>query len=312
MDRQGILIVSPSENVLSAVTTRLVGANGLATERRDEVDSGSWTYTSAIYKADNKYYTANIPIGWCSDLSQMRGDDMVSVWPALVFVVDPETRTFFEELIFWWESYDDRFNADIPLVVAFGLSTTDDRVLLDRVSNWCIDHGFELIEINEIDPCSENNDHHSRIDVVEDVNTNRETGIARLQDALQAYIWPHATMKENVHRGRLAHASSSHGSTQSDSDRDDNDNEFKSLLLYDDLEPDADQLLFEKVMAMSQGMWLQICFFLICRSYVSVVELFRRYVLNHTHCRVSFLGNDGCRKWQEKETHDGLLTVSIQ
>lgn len=167
----GILLVGPHENILSSVTERLVGKGN-----SPSIVHSTSSYTRAVYTVDNKYYSADIPIGWCLDLSHMVGD---SRWPAIVFVVDIDTMSFFDEMVSWWESASN-YTVDIPLVVAWGLCRDTHASFLDQVMEWCIDHGFELIEI-----------HHDDVPSGQD----REMGMGRLEDALQAHAWPHASMK---------------------------------------------------------------------------------------------------------------------
>ena len=212
-NQHGILLVGPNKHTLSAITKRLVGVDNLTVIQQGDV--------YAMYHADNKYYSADIPVGWCLDLSQVKshmveGD---SQWPALVFVVDSDTMSFFDEIVSCWESYD---SVEIPLVVAWGLCREAHASFLSDAMEWCIEHGFELIHVDDME--QEDNQKNTTASTT----TNRESGIDRLEDALQAHAWPHASMK----------APGFQNTTR--------------LLDDDDLETDPDQMLFEKILAIRQ------------------------------------------------------------
>jgi len=214
----GILLVGPHENILSSVTERLVGKGN---------SPSTSSYTRAVYTVDNKYYSADIPIGWCLDLSHMVGD---SRWPAIVFVVDIDTMSFFDEMVSWWESASND-TVEIPLVVAWGLCRDTHASFIDQVMEWCIDHGFELIEI-----------HHDDDDTIPS-GQDREMGMGRLEDALQAHAWPHASMKrqQGVVPCNAPHL-------------DDFDN--------DDDDDDSDQMMFKKIMEIRQRTCTYVCIYI--------------------------------------------------
>lgn len=231
----GILLVGPNENTLSTVTERLVGEGNTSTRQRSVLSSvtiersASYTLlngyvTRAVYTVDNKYYSADIPVGWCLDLSRMLGD---SRWPAIVFVLDPETVSFFDEMVLWWESMSE-YKVDIPLVVAWGLCRDTHASFVGRVMEWCIDHGFELIEID-----------HPEDEEVE--CQDRDRGMARLEDALQAHAWPHAFMKRQTVPDLTRTCGGEDAAPHAD---------LEGQL--EDLDTDPDHMMFEKMMAITQ------------------------------------------------------------
>lgn len=161
----GIVLVGPCQTLLSTVAHHLVVTSD---------DNSSLDY---IYHIDNKYYTADIPVRLCSDLPAV---ERQACCPAVVFVFDRLNLSFFEEIVGWWERYDGRHEIDIPLLMAWDVDQEEDAAFMSRALEWCADHGFELIEpLTDADNGAQ----------------NRETGVPRLQDALQAYMWPHAVMK---------------------------------------------------------------------------------------------------------------------
>jgi len=164
----GIVLVGPCHTLLSTVAQHLVVSSG---------DNSSLDYT---YHIDNKYYIADIPVRLCSDLAAVERQPCC---PAVVFVFDRLNLSFFEEITGWWETYDGRSEIDIPLLMAWDVDPEEDAAFMSRALEWCADHGFELIEpLTDSDGGIE----------------SRENGVPRLQDALQAYMWPHAVMKRTL------------------------------------------------------------------------------------------------------------------
>lgn len=248
-NHHGILFVGPNKHTLRTVTTHLVGYRSVTDDTNDDDDDENtstllWS-TCGMYTADNKYYSADIPVGWCFDMSHMPSD---TIWPAIVFILDEDTMSFFDDMTSWWEQCDEPPRLDVPLVVAWGLCQERHASFLRQVLDWCIDHGFEMIEIDDQCPTVE----------------NRDAGMHRLEDALQAHVWPHASMKKRHHQH-------DDGVEEQDCYSEDN---------LDDSDPD--QMLFEKMMALSQRTCLVSCY----RIYMKLVTR-----IDYVHvCRVSIPG----------------------
>lgn len=173
---RGIAVLGTSDDILKSVAEELSNLRS----------------THGVYCIDNKYYSASVPIRFDSDVEVLveevfQGDKGVE---ALVVVIDASSKDFlFDRFAPWWEDvmnvYQDT-SVEISLVFCrdMNMGQEEHAPFLVQAQDWCVDQGFELIEGQRYD---------------EKGIADCETGMVRLEDALQAHMWPGAVMKTRAH-----------------------------------------------------------------------------------------------------------------
>ncbi|XP_067666807.1 alpha- and gamma-adaptin-binding protein p34-like [Haliotis asinina] len=134
---------------------------------------------------DTKYYTADVNL--CTSLSRTIGNqEFATSVQAFIVYFDPKQESTFE-LVKAWMPYLEQIEPEILILVCNNSSHTD---AVGRISaqQWCIDNGFELVELN---PEVDNEDEDLEDDFVE------TTGIKRIIQALHAHTWPNLILKQN-------------------------------------------------------------------------------------------------------------------
>ncbi|KAI8100683.1 hypothetical protein M9434_005074 [Picochlorum sp. BPE23] len=145
--------------------------------------------THGVYCIDNKYYSASVPIRFDSDVEVLVEEVLQGV-EALVVVIDAGSKDYlFDRFAPWWEDTLNSYqgtSVEISLVFCRGMNMGQEEhaPFLVQARDWCVDQGFELIEEQRYD---------------EQGIADCETGVVRLEDALQAHMWPGAVMKSHMH-----------------------------------------------------------------------------------------------------------------
>ncbi|KAK7115956.1 alpha- and gamma-adaptin-binding protein p34-like [Littorina saxatilis] len=130
---------------------------------------------------DTKYYTADVHL--CTTDSRTFGDkSFAESVEAFVVYFDSNKESSFEKVSSWLP-YLAHMNAEI-LILVCQTSRQDDTVSRHRTLEWCIKHGFELVELEPEENSGDEDD-----DFVETV------GPKRIVQALHAHTWPNLTMK---------------------------------------------------------------------------------------------------------------------
>ncbi|XP_074651248.1 alpha- and gamma-adaptin-binding protein p34-like [Tubulanus polymorphus] len=135
------------------------------------------------WAVDTKYYTADVNL--CIAASRTIGtEEFADSVQAIILVFDSKDEDSFK-LLQSWIPFVDLFKPAVQLLVC-QRSTQIDAVPRAKVFNWCLDHDFELIEL---DPEEESEDEEE--DAFKDV-----IGVKRIVQALHSHPWPNLTMKE--------------------------------------------------------------------------------------------------------------------
>lgn len=154
--------------------------------------------THGVYCIDNKYYSASVPVRFDSDVEVLVEEVFQGV-EALVVVIDAGSKDYlFDQFAPWWEDTLNTYqgtSVEISLVFCRGMNMgqKEHAPFLVQARDWCVDQGFELIEEQRYD---------------EQGIADCETGVVRLEDALQAHMWPGAVMKSHMHGEQNPSASS--------------------------------------------------------------------------------------------------------
>ena len=209
---RGIAVLGTSEDILKSLAEELSNLQP----------------AQDVYYIDNKYYSASVPIRFDSDV-----EGMSQGVEALVVVIEADSKDFlFDRFAPWWEdTLALQHDASVEISLVFcrdmHMGEKEHAPFLMQARDWCVDQGFELIEGQRYD---------------EDGIADCETGVVRLEDALQAHVWPGAVMKSRVHGGtRIV--------TEDDGDDDDDDDDIDDDDDDDDADDadDADRLVMESI-----------------------------------------------------------------
>ncbi|XP_005098112.1 alpha- and gamma-adaptin-binding protein p34 [Aplysia californica] len=141
----------------------------------DNVESYEWAF-------ENKYYSTSVHL--CTTDSRTIGDqDFAESVEAFVHYFDPNQLNSFE-LAKAWLPYLKHIEPEIQILVC-ECSRYTDVVCRKETLEWCIQNGFELVEL------SPENDED------EDDDFPETTGMARIIQALNAHTWPNMEMKDS-------------------------------------------------------------------------------------------------------------------
>ncbi|KAK7478404.1 hypothetical protein BaRGS_00030329 [Batillaria attramentaria] len=122
---------------------------------------------------DTKYYTADVKL--CTTATRTIGDQSFaeSVQAFVVYFDSHEVSSF--EKVKSWVPYLSHINPPVQILVSVSRLTAQ---------QWCIEHGFELVELEP----EENSDD-------EDCDFVESNGVKRIIQALHAHTWPNLELK---------------------------------------------------------------------------------------------------------------------
>ncbi|KAB0796604.1 hypothetical protein PPYR_10665 [Photinus pyralis] len=178
-----ILIVSSSSTKPKSVIKLLTGAT-VVTETENEV--------SCTWQIDTKYYTADVDIYGITDTYDRTSEFNNNV-DALIIHMDSNKDTGLEDLV-KWQSLENDCDPEIKLLIC-NYCNAETKVKKANAIDWCLKHGYELIELYpNVVRCEETE---------EDEIIKEKVGVDRIIEALQAHVWPSLVLKskhENVSR----------------------------------------------------------------------------------------------------------------
>ncbi|CAH1796246.1 unnamed protein product [Owenia fusiformis] len=136
------------------------------------------------WHVDTKYYTADIHL--CATKERTIGDEQfANSVHAIILQFDSRDSNSFN-LVQSWLPYIDQIEAPVLLLVG-ERCTNDDAVPRSTVLKWCLEHSFELVELQPIDGT----------DSEDEDDFPETTGVKRIIQALHAHTWPNLELKEN-------------------------------------------------------------------------------------------------------------------
>ncbi|XP_059161529.1 alpha- and gamma-adaptin-binding protein p34-like [Physella acuta] len=135
------------------------------------------------WKFETKYYRTTIQL--CTTDNRTIGDkDFAQSVEAFIHFFDPNVLTSFERAKAWLP-YLKHIEPEVQMLVC-RTSKHSDVVGRKIAQEWCIQNGFELVELEpEIDKADEDDDFPETI------------GMARIVQALHAHTWPNLEMKNS-------------------------------------------------------------------------------------------------------------------
>ncbi|XP_044255824.1 alpha- and gamma-adaptin-binding protein p34-like [Tribolium madens] len=171
----------PSVVIVSSSSTKPKSLIKLITKcadiQEDPLDSNRITHTWTI---DTKYYSAEVDVIGITEQyerSQTFNDNV----EALVIHIDTNKESGLKDLD-TWTSLQEECDPEIKLLIA-NYCTSETKTTKAAATEWCLKHGFELIELY---PGSQICDQ----DIIEE-----KIGVERVIEALQTHTWTNLNMK---------------------------------------------------------------------------------------------------------------------
>lgn len=137
------------------------------------------------WKVDTKYYTAEVSLCAVSDPSANLCRESAESIQSLILYFDAEEEQSFQRLNKWLPFLADQK----PEVLIAVCRHCSDFTAIPRMTilNWCIENGFELVELKP-DPSDEEEEEDDFPETV---------GVGRIIQALHAHTWPNLIMKKD-------------------------------------------------------------------------------------------------------------------
>lgn len=167
-DLPRILIISTEEGKANEIATN-IGGEKLSNQDHFEYH---------LWNIQNKYYKTQVLICVTENPSQ---DIPVDDIEALIVHHDPQAENADQNLKKWSSLIASLAEADVLL---FSCNFITDTIIRNKVTKWCLQNKFELIELNRPD-----------VDASEADSENNKYGIERIIEALHAHMWPNMILK---------------------------------------------------------------------------------------------------------------------
>ncbi|XP_018408332.1 PREDICTED: alpha- and gamma-adaptin-binding protein p34 [Nanorana parkeri] len=183
------------------LVTQIIGTDQLSTlvQETEGVRQYPW-------RIDNKYYTALVNICIVPSTTQVTTRVLESV-QAFVVYFDSTVKSGLEKVSPWLPLLED-WMLDVMILVCDRVSDTG--VSRQTAQEWCIQHGFELVELNPEELPDEDDDFPESI------------GVTRIVQALNANVWSNVEMKNEQSYGLFSSLAAVNHSTESSGDSQDN------------------------------------------------------------------------------------------
>ncbi|XP_036391500.1 alpha- and gamma-adaptin-binding protein p34 [Megalops cyprinoides] len=137
------------------------------------------------WNIDNKYYTANVSLCVVPSTFQMT-NEIAQTMQAFIVFFDSAVSGGLDRVNSWLPVVEDLLPEVLILVCDH---VCDSGVSRPQAHQWCLSHGFELVELNPQDLPDEDDDFPE------------STGVKRIVQALNANVWSSAEMKDEHNQG---------------------------------------------------------------------------------------------------------------
>lgn len=178
-----ILIVSCSSTRPQSLI-KLITKNKLL-----EKNSSDPNLVSHPWEIDTKYYTAQADILGIDEDFQ-RSEEFTHNVEALIIHMDTNKDTGLKD-IEKWSTLEEECDPEIKLLLA-NYCTNDTKITKTAAIEWCLEKGFELIELYPGPLITDQN-------IIEE-----KVGVDRVIEALQAHTWPNLVMKSQKKDEKIA------------------------------------------------------------------------------------------------------------
>ncbi|XP_061451896.1 alpha- and gamma-adaptin-binding protein p34 [Rhineura floridana] len=175
------LITSCSANFLGEeLVKRIIGTDELPEDV--STSDGAWFYPWTI---DNKYYSADIHLCVVTNKFFVTAEIAESVQAFLVYF-DSTTISGLDGISMWLPLIEE-WLPEVMILVCDRVS--ENGISRQKAQEWCIKHGFELVELSPEELPDEDDDFPE------------STGVKRIVQALNANVWSNVMMKNDVNQG---------------------------------------------------------------------------------------------------------------
>ncbi|XP_075714447.1 alpha- and gamma-adaptin-binding protein p34 [Rhinoderma darwinii] len=179
------------------LVTQIIGAEHLPApvQESEEVRKYPW-------RIDNKYYSANVNVCIVPSTTHVTAQVAESVQAFIVYF-DSTSKSGLEKLSPWFPLLED-WLLDVMILVCD--AACDTGVSRQTAQEWCIQHGFELVELHPEELPDEDDDFPE------------STGVTRIIQALNANVWSNVEMKSEQSYGIFSSLTAISHSTESNGD----------------------------------------------------------------------------------------------
>ncbi|XP_042330909.1 alpha- and gamma-adaptin-binding protein p34 isoform X2 [Sceloporus undulatus] len=145
-------------------------------------DGGARFYPWTI---DNKYYSASIHLCVVPNTFLVTAEIAEAVQAFLVYF-DSSTISGLDSISVWFPLIEE-WLPEVMILVCDRVS--ENGISRQKAQEWCIQHGFELVELNPEELPDEDDDFPE------------STGVKRIIQALNANVWSNVVMKNDMNQG---------------------------------------------------------------------------------------------------------------
>lgn len=183
------------------LVTQIIGAEEppAPVQEAEEVRQYPW-------RIDNKYYSANVNICIVPSTAHVTTQVSESIQAFIVYF-DSTAKAGLEKVSPWLPLLED-WLLDVMILVCD--RACDAGVSRQTAQEWCIQHGFELVELNPEELPDEDDDFPE------------STGVTRIIQALNANVWSNVEMKSEQSFGVFSSLTALNHSTESNGEPQDN------------------------------------------------------------------------------------------
>lgn len=175
VDNPTVLIVSSSSTKPKSLIKLITGGDKFLEEEPH-------TITHA-WEINTKYYTAQVNICGITD-QFVRTDEFNNKVEALIVHMDTNKVSGLLDIEKWINIEND-CDPDVKILLT-NYCTTDTKVTKLKAIEWCLKHGYELIELYPT----------INLPAEEDTLMKEKFGVDRIIEALQTHVWSNLIMKE--------------------------------------------------------------------------------------------------------------------
>lgn len=176
--KPSIVVVSSSNTKPASIIRLITGCKSPLSDPSDpQKCSVPWTL-------ETKYYKADVDMIGISE-NYERTPQFNNNIEALIIHMDTNKESGLEDISKWGPIEIDS-KPDVKLLLT-NYCTDDTKITNSKAMEWCLRHGFELIEL-----------YPAKIDEEEDEVIKEKVGVERVIEALEAHTWSNLILKSQV------------------------------------------------------------------------------------------------------------------
>ncbi|KAF2882097.1 hypothetical protein ILUMI_24100 [Ignelater luminosus] len=182
--KPSIVIVSSSSTKPKSLIKLITGTTNIS----EDAEANSVWHP---WQIDTKYYTADVNIYGITEQFVRTGEFNNTV-EALIIHMDSNKESGLDDIQKWGEIEND-CDPEIKLLVS-NYCTAETKITKTKATEWCLKHGFELIELYP--SVKKSNSDTEDCEIIKE-----KMGVDRIIEAVQTHIWPNLIMKDKEKTG---------------------------------------------------------------------------------------------------------------